>query len=84
MFHVKHYIVLNSIQIKNVSRETFKLYKKISNYKMFIHLVLEISFLEQLYQIILNSKHRRLCPVIHINFLKDIRNMIFYCSFANI
>lgn len=84
MFHVKHYIVLNSIQTKNVSRETFNQLKKISNTKCSHTLYWKFHFSEQLYQIILNSKHRRLCPVVHVNLLKDIRNMIFYCSFADI
>ena len=38
----------------------------------------------QFNQIIFDSKHSCLCSIRYINFFKNIRNMIFYCSLTDI
>ena len=38
----------------------------------------------QFNQIIFDSKHSCLCSIGYINFFKDIRNVIFYCSLTDI
>ena len=38
----------------------------------------------QFNQIIFDSKHSCLCSIGNINFFKDIRDMIFYCSLTDI